>query len=255
MSWVKGLYGTGKMSSLLHRRCNWVNLFPWVWLVAVPPPTRMIRSGFYRSFLLLVLLCLLCCILQGGLPVVGVLRDAKVVDHAVVQCDFGSIQKGQDFDGGPPLEEFLSVLFIQEHELLSLPGDGGVSRGLAERPFAEDVGQVIRGRSRQEGRFLPFGFHGEACIVLVGVCGEEGFASSMVVMPASRMSTTGRCCRVPQRRSTRPFACAEEAFSGWVFRISRAFPNCVRATVQPLSSSSTESFPDLGEKKIVCASE
>jgi hypothetical protein len=45
---------------------------------------------------------------------------------------------------------------------------------LRKRPFAEDVGQVIGGRSWQEGHFLPFGFHGEACIVLVRICGEEG---------------------------------------------------------------------------------
>ncbi|KUK39101.1 MAG: hypothetical protein XD68_1350 [Synergistales bacterium 54_24] len=45
---------------------------------------------------------------------------------------------------------------------------------LRKRPFTEDVGQVIGGRSQQEGRFLPFGFHGEAFVVLVEICGEEG---------------------------------------------------------------------------------
>ncbi|WP_159428505.1 hypothetical protein [Acetomicrobium thermoterrenum] len=59
------------MSSLLRCRCNWVNLFPWVWLVAVPPPPWMVRSGYYRGFLLRVLFSLLCGILQGVLPVIG----------------------------------------------------------------------------------------------------------------------------------------------------------------------------------------
>ena len=45
---------------------------------------------------------------------------------------------------------------------------------LRKRPFTEDVGQVIGGRSRQEGRFLPFGLNGEAFVVLVRICGEEG---------------------------------------------------------------------------------
>lgn len=44
---------------------------------------------------------------------------------------------------------------------------------LRKRPFAEDVGQVIGGRIRQEGRFLPFQFHGEAYLVLVGICGKK----------------------------------------------------------------------------------
>lgn len=44
---------------------------------------------------------------------------------------------------------------------------------LRKRPFAEDVGKVIRVRSRQEGHFLPFGFHGEAYFVLVGICGKK----------------------------------------------------------------------------------
>ena len=83
----------------------------------------MIRSGYHGSFLLRVLLGLL----QGGLPVVSALRDVKAMDLSVGQRDVGSIQKRQDLDGGPPVEEFLSVLSIQEHELLSLPGDGGVS--------------------------------------------------------------------------------------------------------------------------------
>lgn len=46
-------------------------------------------------------------------------------------------------------------------------------------------------------------------LCLSGYVARKAFAYSMVVMPASRMSTTSRCCRVPQRRSTRPFACAE----------------------------------------------
>jgi len=136
------------MSSLLRCRCNWVNLFPWVWLVAVPPPPWMIRSGYYGSFLLLVLLCLLCGILQG------ILWYVKLIDLSVVQHDLGSGEKRQDLDGGPPLEEFLSVFFIQEHELLSHPGDGGVSRGLAETPFYRGCGAGHRGKE-PAGRPIP----------------------------------------------------------------------------------------------------
>lgn len=44
---------------------------------------------------------------------------------------------------------------------------------LQKRPFAEDVGQVIGGRIRQKGHFLPFGFHGEAFVVLVRICGKK----------------------------------------------------------------------------------
>ena len=65
------------------------------------------------------------------------------------------------------MRSFLSVLFVQE--MVESP------KALRKRPFTEDVGQVIiGGRSWQEGHFFPFRFHGEAFVVLVRICGEEG---------------------------------------------------------------------------------
>lgn len=60
-----------------------------------------------------------------------------------------------------------SMSFFPFQEMVESP------EALRKRPFAEDVGQVIGGRIRQEGRFLPFGFHGEVCIVLVRICGKK----------------------------------------------------------------------------------
>lgn len=68
---------------------------------------------------------------------------------------------------------------------------------LRKRPFAEDVGKVIRGRSRQEGHFLPFRFHGEAYLVLVGICGKKSIGLLDGSDARQGMSTTSRCCKVP----------------------------------------------------------
>jgi hypothetical protein len=46
----------------------------------------------------------------------------------------------------------------------------------------------------------------------------------MVEMPVSRMSTTSRCCRVTQRRSTRPFACAKRGLQRLGVQDIQGFP-------------------------------